>query len=179
MSFGSKFGYVGRKGLRFLFYPIIRPIEGIAEAGSELGKTIGEAKERIADQSRREIDPGELEPGDLRALRDPQARFAEFSKRMNFSEELILKRYTTFRVSKYAMMLSSAVFLIGGGVANYFFVPLIFEAVGMGVALLASSISFAKAIEMDLYCVQLRDRALYSFSQYLARPHFVQHLFLG
>lgn len=179
MSLIGKAGWVGKKFLRLLFYPVIRPIEGIGQASAELSRTVREAKARLAEQAEADGGARDYKPGDLRAIRDPRVRFEEFARQRELTAEQCMRRYTTFRVAKFGLFLVSATLLVGGGIVSFFFVPLILEAVSMGFALLGASIAVVKAIEMDLYSVQLRDRALYSFPQYLSRPDFLRHLLRG
>jgi len=179
--------------LRFLAYPILRPLEQAREEAGKVKKDLAElreararrakvSEEEIQEFVRRQADrggkfnPTEEELRNPLLVKNPKARFEVLYQLNGWTEESLLEQLTSVRLTKRTAAVLTVGMLIAG-TASLLFAPVWSLLILVPASLTGGAVTLAQSLRFALFQSQLEQRSLHSLPALLSRPDLFRYLF--
>lgn len=184
----------GKGFLRFMFMPIVRPLEQSRESMGALKEDFAklrELRELREKQAQAELEEfkalyakgdvlahSDLTPEDLenpKRIKNPHLRFEAIYAIRGWSPESLKNQLISVRRTKIASAYLS-IFTLLGALFCLFWLPVVAMIFACPMLLFTSSVSLASAVKYGMFQSQIEQRKLLGHREFLGRPDLFRYL---
>ena len=164
---------------RWLFLPVVRPMEQAAASARQVKADLAHAREVARERLERERELEARPQGGVvshpREIHDPSRRFEAYYVANEWTEDALHLQICGYRLTKRCCV-AVGLLMLAMAIAGVFVLKAWLQVLMAPVILTVGCLTCAQALRFGLLQSHLETRRLHSLHEYFARPDFFSHV---